>query len=877
MNSRLLATKLHIPPRRNNTVVRTRLSDRLNFGLQENIKLALISAPAGYGKTTLVTDWLHSPEIQPRIAWLSLEVADNDPARFLEYWISALQTVDATIGQAARSLLSVPQIPSLTVILDEILNELSAMESRIYLVMDDYQVISRTQIHEAMEYFLEHQPPQIFLIITTRNDPPFPLARMRARGQMIEVRANDMRFTLEEACQFFNHSMHLELSDAVIQTLDIRTEGWVAGLQLAALALHNLPDQQDFLADFSGSHRYVIDYLLDEVLKKQPNDVREFLVKTSVLHRFNASLCQAVTDNPASIDILADLERSNVFLIPLDDMRDWYRYHTLFADAMRVSLEEADERNVHARAAAWFEVQEFPAEAIPHWFAIPQMDQAARLISRLAPDLMRTGEVQTLLGWLNTLPEAVVQQSPDLISQKALSLFLTGQIHAAREFIARASISSSNPSQQSGYGRFMALQAWFTSLSDHKNVAELSRLALEHLDAHDLFFRALVLLALGSEHAWNAELPDSSQVFHRTWEMCRQTGQSFVGLGALANLAFNLLEMGRLSEAEQMCRSAFSENVDRRGKGLPILGILHAPLAAICYEKGHFDEAQSLAESGIAICRRLFSNDIMGGDNEVTLARIAFEQGHVQKAFTLIQEAAQAAGQRDLNLVVYKMSFAQADLHLLQNNLAEAEQKIKEMESLELYELTKFAQKVSHLHARFLLATGQIEQAIKILQQLEKAESSEGALWRLMGIYITQAMAFQQQGDLPRARHTFNSALHMAEREGYRSLFLPHPGRPTKALLEAARTEYPVLIAEILRDGPIEKPVSLLQLPEPLSDQELRVLSLIIEGKSNQEIADHLVISLGTAKWHVHNVLQKLGAGNRAQAIARTRELGLQG
>jgi len=873
MNNRLLATKFHFPPWFDGSVARPRLVQHLNAGMSNSRKLTLVSAPAGYGKTTLVSEWIHSLDQDLRVAWLSLDELDNDPARFLDYWISSLHQADETLGQSAVSLLGVPQLPSSTIILDQLLNDLAALENRICLVLDDYHVISSSQIHEAVEYFLDHQPVQVHLIITTRVDPPLPLARMRTRGQMTEIRASDLRFTLEESSQYFNQSRCLDLPAEAVQTLESRTEGWAAGLQLAALALQNQPDRQDFLADFGGSHRYVIDYLLDEVLKLQPPEISDFLAKTSILSRFNAELCQAVTGNPTSADILAQLERCNLFLIPLDNTRGWYRYHHLFADALRVGLERATERALRSKAAAWLEDQGLFTEAIPHWLAAPEPEQAAHLIARLAPDLLRNGEMQTLIGWLNVLPETVVDQSPDLISHKAFCLLMTGQTKAARDFASRAFLSLPVQSQNPGYGRLLAMQAWFAAWSGETNAAELARAALERLAAADLFFRTLALLALGSHYALIANLSDSSQVFRETWELGRQMNHPFIAMGALANLTFNLLEMGKLRESEALCRAALSEYVDNRGRQLPILGILYAPLAAICYEKGDFTEAQVLAERGIAICKRLFSNEIMGGDNEITLARIAFENGDPKKAFELLHNVSQSANQRGMTVVVYKMAIVQADFYLLQGNLIDAERKLRELEVVTNSDFSKTSHMIALLRARFLAASNQAGQALEILNHLEEATTTEGALRRWIAVRLAQSLTYQRQGDHARAWSVFESVLRQTASEGFRSLFFPHPGRPTRPLLEAARATAPAFVDEILKDHPASP---LGALPDPLSEQELRVLNLIVAGKSNQEIAAELVISVGTAKWHVHNILQKLGVNNRPQAIARARELELK-
>ena len=881
MTAHYLVTKFHIPVRRSRDVARPRLLESLDAGLHHGRKLTLLSAPAGYGKTTLIADWVQSLSGY-QIAWLSLDEADNDPARFLGYWLAACRRLDHTLGQSAESLLGMPQIPPPPAIFDQLINDLSELHNPAILILDDYHVVTNPQIHEALEYFLDHQPPQFHLALTSRVDPPFSLARMRVRGELTEIRAHQLRFTPEEARQFFNQAMRLDLAPEDVAALEARTEGWAAGLQLAALAMQNLPDRRDFLAEFSGSHRYVIDYLLEEVLKRQPPHIRDFLRETAVLPRFNADLCQAVTggddgSHRHAADILTELEQSNLFLIPLDDKRGWYRYHHLFADVLRTGLPWETERRVRQRAARWFTEQGPPAEALPHWLAIADTDQAAHLIDQLAADWLKNGELQTLLGWLEALPETAVNANPDLISYKALCLMLTGQIERAQQYGRQAHKLFARQAESGGLGRLLAIQAWFAMTGSQTEAGALAQSALAQLDQNDTFFRAIALVALGSDYAWNASLDVSSQVFRETYELGRRMNHPFIILGALANLAFNLLEMGQLREAEALCRAALSEYVDQRGNPLPILGIVYSPLAAVCYEQGRFEEAQTWARRSITLSQRLFSSVILGGDSEIVLARVAFQQGRADEALALLASTAETARQRHVLLVVFKTAVVQAEFHLLSGNLPEARQCLNELDRLGQASLHKTKQIFAHLSARFQAASGQSAQALHMLRELTETTQTENSLRRLMGTYVAQALIQEAGGRHEEARQSFAQALRLAAPEGYVSLFLAHEGWQTYPLLLACQSVAPEFVADVLRRiARTEDSLPLsAALPEPLTEQEMNVLALLVDGRSNQEIADELVISLGTAKWHVHNILQKLEVGTRAQAIARAHELGL--
>ncbi len=881
MINRYLETKFHSPPLRSESVARPRLVDRLQQGLCVGCKLSLISAPAGYGKTTLVTEWLHTlsdTNSDICVAWLSLDEADNDPARLLGYWLTALMRKDKTMGHSAMSLLNMPQIPPTTAILDEFINELSWSEKRFILVLDDYHVITHPQIYDALAYFIEHQPPQFHLVITTREDPPLPLARMRVRSMMTEIRAHDLRFTQAESHQFFQH-MHLNLQSEHIDALEARTEGWAAGLQLAALAMQNQPNQQEFLDQFSGSHRYIIDYLLDEVLKNQSAEIREFLNKTSLLKRFNADLCQAVTHNPNSAALLAHLERTNLFLIPLDDQRGWFRYHHLFADVLRSGLPAVSENEIYALAAQWLEENGSLVESIPYWLAAAKPSHAARDMAMLAPDLLKNGELRTMLHWLNALPEQIINQYPDLLTYKALSLLMLEQFTQARDLITLTRQLINQDLYAAGHSRRLSLQAWFAVSVGDPQSREIAQAALAQTDESDAFFRILALLALGSSHSWEADISCSSQIFREAYQLSKKLNQPALSLGALANLAFALIESGELHEAETLCRTAMTEYVDAKGKPLPILGLIYLPLCTVCFEKGDFDDAQSFALRGRELCQRLFSSASLGGDSEIILAQVAFHRGDTRQSFALLDEIMQATKQRNMTLIVYKMLVVKTELFLYQNRMMEAGASLQELDALLQSGLPKAGQLVAHLRARYLAAQGHTEEALKILGGLREVNEQNGSIRRLLGIYLTQAIIEQDKGNTLQALQHFEAALQLAAPQGYRSIFFPLGTRKTLPLLHSARASFPDFVDSILNTlSQHTEPSSPTELlPDPLSDQEQRVLRHILAGKSNQEIAKELVISAGTAKWHVHNILQKLGVKNRAQIIVRARELGIEG
>lgn len=435
----LLKTKLHIPFRRPDMVPRSRLIKHLNERLQR--KLTLIAAPAGYGKSNLASEWIHTLQSEAssnmRFTWLSLEEADSEPIHFLLYMIAALRQAAPGIGVGALSLFAMAQSPPVNTVLNELINDIAGLDYYMMVVLDDYHVISHPEIHEALRYLVEHQPQQLHLVITSREDPPLPLSRLRARGEMAEIRMPDLRFSLAETTQFFSNSMNLDLESEEIGVLEARTEGWIAGLQLAGIVLKNLPDHQVFMDTFSGSHRFVLDYLTDEVLHSQDKEVRQFLVQTAILKQFNAALCQEVTGNPNSQFILEQLEQTNMFIVALDHERAWYRYHHLFANSLLTELSQADAFELYKKASAWHEANDFLFEAVTYALDSADLEFMAGMIDTALQEetIWSSGNLVLYTSWLEKLPAEAFAKRPHLSLNAAFIAYLSGRFDDALQFI----------------------------------------------------------------------------------------------------------------------------------------------------------------------------------------------------------------------------------------------------------------------------------------------------------------------------------------------------------------------------------------------------------------------------------------------------------
>jgi LuxR family maltose regulon positive regulatory protein len=874
MLDRLLETKFHTPLWRSDGVIRPRLLDQLQAGLIEQRKLTLVSAPAGYGKTSLITSWLYSFTESTRHIWLSLEKSDNEPARFLSYWSTAWNRISDLPLENIQELLDMPQLPPFQNILDEVINPLARLKEPAILVLDDYHTITNSLIHEMLEYFLEHQPHQAHLVIITRSDPPFLLARLRARRQMVEIRASDLRFTEEEASHFFNQSMQLMLNEENIHSLEMRTEGWAVGLQLAALVLKNLPDPQNFVETFRGSHRYVLDYLAEEVIRQQRKGVQEFLVQTSIMERFNAESCEALTGFPDSQDLLSELEQANLFLIPLDDDRVWYRYHHLFADFLRTELSKTETEKLYKKAAHWHEQNDLLAEAVQYAIASGDLEFLADVIDRgLNKDAIWSGGNLTLYAtWLDVLPQQAFQSRPALSLNASRILYLLGRFDFAETHIDQSEQTlhalPSSPEKE----QMLALASLYRGViasvrGDTQQAIEQITFAQERLPQEHHLQQARGFFGLGLAYEISGQTKLAAQNYLKSSEEAQSVGVLFLTIHALGAAAQVHISQGQLHLAEQACQGAIQI---AGGKRTPPLGLVESILGSIALERNDLAAAEELLQNGIALSRRggLMDDVILGLSY---LARLHAYQGRVSNAF----EAAQEVNTIIQGFGVERMSMLAAayiaNLQLYTGQEGAARQWAVEYQAVRAGQSHEFADLTL---GRVLLKTGDRENVPSILDALLEQGQAQGRLRTCIEVMILMALFHRAEKEIPSAIDWLSQALGLAAPEGFIRLFLDE-GEALLDLLPKARQAAPELVDAILGSLQPESGKSPLdQLPEPLSEQELRVLGLIVAGKTNREIADELVISVGTAKWHVHNILQKLGVSNRSQAIARARELG---
>ncbi|MCP4540025.1 MAG: tetratricopeptide repeat protein [Chloroflexi bacterium] len=888
MTTPLLTTKLHVPPVRLELVSRLRLIERLNAGLGH--KLTLISAPAGFGKTTLLSEWVIG--CGRPVAWLSLDKGDNDPARFLAYVVAALQTIETGIGDGALGALQSPQPPPFEAILMALVNEIAAISDRFLLVLDDCHVIRSQAVHGILTFLLDHLPSPMHLVIAGRADPLLPLALLRGRGQLVELREHDLRFTVEEASAFLNRVMGLELLAENIVALERRTEGWITGLQLAAIAMQGRGDTREFVNAFAGSHRYVLDYLTEQVLERQSENVQSFLLKTAILDRLTGSLCSAVSGQDDGQTMLESLEQANLFIIPLDDERRWYRYHHLFADLLRARLEQAYPDllpELHRRASAWYEENRSIAEAVNHTLAAQDFERATDLISQIAWTMLMRGEMTTLLGWLDALPDEMMSTWPWLSIYRAWSLVLSGKLGAVEphlqyteQVLPTLQKNDANASSlQAIRGSVIAVRAYAARLrGDIPSAIGLSHQALEHLPKDGLTWRlrGAAALNLGLAYWLRGDAAAMSQALTDAVDISRSVGDVHMTLIALGLLGQAQEMQGGLRQAADTYRQVLRLADEHGAQQAPFVGLAHVGLAGPLVQWGDLEGAMPHVTKAIELGQRGGSVDTLVGAYE-TLSMVLQARDDIDGALEAIQKLKQLAQGYNLVSVLSQLKPSEVRLRLAQGDVSAATRWVEES-GLNADDECDYAQRGQYTTlARVLIAQGKCAESLRLLARLQEAATVGGRMNHMIRLLVLESLAYQAQHDTDQAMSVLEQALSLAKPEGYVRVFANEgPAMATLLQEAAARGISSEYVNKLLATFDASKSPSSTRpqpLIEPLSEREIEVLQLVAAGKSNQEIADELVIALSTVKSHTNHIYGKLGVRGRTRAIVRAQELGL--
>jgi LuxR family maltose regulon positive regulatory protein len=893
----LLATKLHQPRPRAQLVPRSHLVERLQQGVAG--ALTLVSAPAGFGKTTLLAQWRASTRAP--VAWLSLEPEDNEPTRFLTYLIAALQTLDPHFGAPALVLLGLPQPSEPETVLALLANDLMHWQGEDFtLVLDDYHVVEATPIHRALTFLLEHLPPQMHLIIATRADPPLPLARLRARGQLTELRVAELRFRTAEADMFFENVMGLHLTPQDVTTLQTRTEGWIAGMQLAALSLQGRATDSEILPAFTGSHRFVLDYLSEEVLSRQPTSVQTFLLHTSILERLSGSLCDAVTGQEESQAMLEALDRANLFVGALDDERQWYRYHHLFADLLRSRLRQAVPALVpelHRRASTWYEQHDLIVEAVHHARLSPDVEGMIRLIEQHTHSLALRGQAHTVLNWLHALPDGLVRTHPRLCFSHALLLVLTGQLAEALTRLQVAEQSSSQITQtdeaQAFLNQVATVQAYILFFQgDLARSVALAEQASDQLAERPVQVQEATSVIAAHRLLVSGDVRRFGEQRAARLASPLEAGSDVFAMGVFVHLTSILLQARLLRLQGRLRRAAATYEQMAQVQGDHEGALIHPGycfgLGELCYEWNDLDAAERLLEQGMEALRgplMLAADSIAQG--YATLARLRQASKKNTSALAIMDAFAHLADARQF--APDQLTFAsavRAQLELMQGNLAAAVHWTEGSGFSALDELAYPREGEYLIFARVRIAQGRLDpagpflsDALRLLVRLREDAEAKARMGSALEILVLRALALHAQDNRTEVLTVLERALTLAEPEEHIRLFVDE-GEPMVELLRHvyARGIAPDYVATLLSAAgsptlPAPSPAG--SLLEPLTERELDILRLLVTGLSNAAMARELIITVGTVKSHVNHIYGKLGVNSRSQAIARAHTLHL--
>ncbi len=916
MDPLILPTKLYIPPPRPELVPRPRLIKRLNEGIQAGRQFTLISAPAGYGKTTLLSHWIHDLQIKVvdqdqivnrrsstvnHLAWFSLDEDDSDPQQFFNYLAAAIKPC-FTNQMALSQLLQSPQLSPSKMLMKAFITDIITVSQPVLLILDDYHLIASADIDLAMAFLLEHMPPHLHLMLVSRSDPGFPISRLRARGKLTELRMDDLRFTEEEVTAFLKKQMGITLSPVQVKALEERTEGWIAGLQMAALSLQHRDDEAvaTFIINFTGSHRFVLDYLLDEALDQQSEVIRDFLLATSILDRLSGPLCAAVTQQANSQAILETLERNNLFVVPLDDGRHWYRYHHLFADVLRAyaTTQRPDQvADWHRRASIWFAEQDAIPDAIHHRLTAHDFPEAARLIEIIRPTIDGIYQINTWLDWVKSVPAEIIDQRPVLTMGYGWALLENGQLEAAEEYLRKVERWLEAPEQDLIVADETQWQTLPASLANARayqalaigNVAEAVQSAQQALD----FFpnksyhpwRVAALSLLGLTYWINGNLEAASEAFAELTQSNLKADKLIDAISTIYVQAEMEIIQGQLNQAEQTIQQMLSK-VEREAGLLPLgTSDLYRVLGYLACERGDLATAQQHLQAATKLGEQAALTN-WAYRLRVTEAKFKQSLGDLSGALALLEEAETLYIENPLP-EVQPIAALKAKLWLAQGELAKVTA-WAETYGLSSTDDLSYLQEFEHITlARLLIARyhyhqedQKLNEAVGLLGRLLVAAEADGRLGSAMEILVLQALVSQNQ--ISQALPPLERALTLAEPQGYVRPFIDE-GMPMVKLLQAAQKEE--IAAPYIKHllgffEPHKESSEALgdanqALIDPLSERELEILALIAAGLKNQEIADQLIISLNTVLYHTKNIYGKLGVNKRALAIAKARELNI--
>jgi len=884
----ILNTKLFIPTLRKGIVSRSKLIQKLEAGRIS--KLTLVSAPAGYGKTTLLAEWIKQEGLLA--CWVSLDPQDNDLKRFFSYLNASLNTIGIEVPGDIPGNGKEPSAASISEFVLPLINQVSISSRDVYLVLDDYHRITNPDIHGAISYLLENLPDNVHLLIATRSDPPLRLAKLRAQGELCEIRVDDLRFTAPEAVQFLNQNMELDLTLEDIAILTEKTEGWIAGLQLAGLSLLKDPDKHKFVVAFAGDDRYIADFLLDEALNRQPKEIQTFLLETSLLDRFCAPLCNAVTGRNDSQAVLLELDQANLFLVALDNQRQWYRYHHLFGDLLQSrlkNLKSASLAELHHRASHWFEDNHLLADSVNHALAANEIERIVHLTEELAIYKMDAGELNVLFAWLDRQPETVYLQNPWLLVARTWFFFNKGEyddVEIRLAEIEKVLSAQSYPQKLTAriQGHTAAIQAYLAEIRDEPAIAiTCAEHALEILTEKDVQLRSFVAIRWANAAAWIGDYLNAIHALEEAGKASKLAGDGQLAVSALSEKATLQMIIGQLNQAVEGIFEIkeYAETLAQKdGRRLPAMGQLYRQLSNILIERNRIAEAEYYIQEAVQICRNWGEKEALFSALTV-LAKVHFINGEYEKFEDASDQSIEIAAQVSPYVLFYATEMKHRFL-LRQGRLQEVEAWSQEREPIEISEYSHNHRLAYQNTAHLLVAQGKYAEALEIVESLLRIVGEVGAKTYLIRFKVLQAKIYHLMNQPSEALSVLEETLAIASPEGYVRSILDEGEIVPQLLYQASEKGiFPEYCSQLLDEFSKEIPSQTDRsartegLVEPLSGREIEVLALIAKGYSNQEIAQELFLSLYTVKSHARNIFSKLCVKNRTEAVAKARFFGV--
>ncbi len=902
MSTILLNTKIHIPAVRSAQVLRPRLFERLNAGLRG--KLTLVSAPAGFGKTIMVSSWIRETEIPT--AWLSLDKDDNDPIRFWTYFVTALQTIEKDIGSDFLAVLSTAKSPPFETLLTDLINEIEANQTHFVFVLDDYHVIDNGQIQEILLFLLDHLPLRMHLVLISRADPPWPLARLRASRKMTELRAENLRFSHPEAAAFLNEGMGLMISPEDVDALEKRTEGWIVGLQMAALSMQKRSDISTFIRAFTGTHRFILDYLLEEVLEQQTPRIQDFLLKTSILDRMTGPLCDSLLESDDGHTALIQLEQANLFLVPLDDERSWYRYHHLFTELLRNQLALTQPRQIpilHCRASEWYEDQGLPEEAITHAFSSEDFERVASLVEKFALNMLHQSKYSTLFSWIEAIPGELVSNRPWLCVYQAWTRHWSGMREGGDACLENAE-RALNESEELSEEEVKTLPGYIAMVRAHYAlINEKISLAIEQAEKalrllpEDHFARGTAAIALGGAYWGLGDVSNAERAFAACASYALKGGYYYRASSALCYVGMQQVKQARLFQAEKTFREALSLAQGSGDRRFPTSGYPLAKLGELACEWNNLEEAHRDVTDGVNLCTQLGHVDLLA-EAYAALARVLLARRDFSGVVDALQQTDRLARETKFDpWAVTWLEDCRLRLWLATGRQDEAFRWV-EISGLNVDAPFNYQHDLHHLNlARVLVARSMLEPRVmsfeiilRFLDRLLYAAQTAGWVHHNIQILILKALAYQEYKDEDNALNAIRQALRLAEASGYVRIFIdegePMGGLLSKSLAANKRNyrssdrDFPVgyikkLLATLKTEAGGQSIEGQSELIEPLTPREMEVLHLLTTNMNVPEISEQLFVTANTVRSHVKHIYEKLAVNRRLEAVQKAKELNL--